>query len=365
MPQIINVSAYDPKEKQRSRAPLLGARCLRAEGERRERADRAGRQGRQSRREVRQFLASADRVGMLPGVYYRLQTHVDAVVQADQFVGRARKALARSRSWNAPSLLLCGDFDAKSRMSDILRFMDRVERRTGVVPVAYLENSTHLKQLLGSADAATKAKLRRMPYWLALYSRQRRRGFPPRASDGLAEPVRRLVRTGRCGNTAAWIGSAAARGPRSTLRPGSVPALLRQSRSSDGAQCLQWQPRFDGVVLEAPRSETEVGCPRPRCAGRRARRGRPRPPRAAPSDPVIDSGCNGLSSSRSLCAWTCFCPGRRSALCFGRRMADKARCLRCFVSTQPAPCCFSSASPRSRFPLDRQSPGRRHGLRRR
>jgi hypothetical protein len=48
--------------------------------------------------------------------------------------------------------------------------MDRVEARTGVVPVAYLENSTHLKQLLSGADAATKAKIRRMPYWLALYA---------------------------------------------------------------------------------------------------------------------------------------------------------------------------------------------------
>jgi hypothetical protein len=38
------------------------------------------------------------------------------------------------------------------------------------VPVAYLENSAHLKRLLSTADSATKAKLRRMPYWLALYS---------------------------------------------------------------------------------------------------------------------------------------------------------------------------------------------------
>jgi hypothetical protein len=63
-------------------------------------------------------------------------------------------------------------------MSDILRFMDRVESRTGVVPVAYLENSTHLKRLLSSADPATKAKLRRMPYWLALYSPNTGAGSP-------------------------------------------------------------------------------------------------------------------------------------------------------------------------------------------
>lgn len=171
MPQIINVSAYDPKERQREGRGFTehdvsafrdnGAVALIA---------RAGKGGNLDTK-CANFLASADRVGLLPGVYYRLQTHVDAVAQADQFIARAQ-TLARGRAWNAPALLLCGDFDANSRLSDILRFMDRVESRTGVVPVAYLENSTHLKQLLSGADAATKARLRRMPYWLALYSHE-------------------------------------------------------------------------------------------------------------------------------------------------------------------------------------------------
>lgn len=169
MPQIINVSAYDPKERQRAGAGYSqhNVSALRANGASGLIA-RAGKGGNLDEK-CASFLASADRAGMLPGVYYRLQTHVDAVAQADQFVSRAQ-SLARGRSWNAPSLLLCGDFDASSRLSDILRFMNRVESRTGVVPVAYLENSTHLKLLLGGADPATKAKLRRMPYWLALYS---------------------------------------------------------------------------------------------------------------------------------------------------------------------------------------------------
>ncbi|MDB6151437.1 MAG: hypothetical protein JWQ44_2885 [Chthoniobacter sp.] len=171
MPQIINVSAYDPKEKQRSGVSYSerDVSALRANGASALIA-RAGKGGNLDEK-CANFLAAADRAAMLPGVYYRLQRHVDAVAQADQFVARA-KALARSRAWNAPSLLLCADFDAQSRMSDILRFMDRVEDRTGVVPVAYLENSTHLKLLLRNADAATKAKLRRMPYWLALYSHE-------------------------------------------------------------------------------------------------------------------------------------------------------------------------------------------------
>lgn len=169
MPTIINVSAYDPKERQRNGVSYSehNVSALRANGASALIA-RAGKGGNLDEK-CGNFLASADRAGMLPGVYYRLQTHVDAVKQADQFIARAQ-SLARSRSWNAPSLLLCGDFDAKSRLSDIVRFMNRVEDRTGVVPVAYLENSAHLKSLLSSADSGTKSTLRRMPYWLALYS---------------------------------------------------------------------------------------------------------------------------------------------------------------------------------------------------
>lgn len=169
LPQIINVSAYDPKEKQRSGVSYSehNVSALRENGASALIA-RAGKGGNLDEK-CGHFLASADRAGLLPGVYYRLQTHMDAVAQADHFIARAQ-ALARSRSWRAPALLLCGDFDAKSRLSDILRFMGRVESRTGVVPVAYLENSAHLKALLSGADEDAKARLRRMPYWLALYS---------------------------------------------------------------------------------------------------------------------------------------------------------------------------------------------------
>jgi len=169
MPQIINVSAYDPKEKQREGRSYTehDLSALRANGAAALIA-RAGKGGNLDTK-CANFLTASDQAGMLPGVYYRLQNHVDAVVQADQFIDRAQ-SLAQSRDWSATSLLLVGDFDAQSRLTDILRFMDRVESRTGVVPVAYLENSGHLKLLLGGADEATKAKLRRMPYWIALYS---------------------------------------------------------------------------------------------------------------------------------------------------------------------------------------------------
>src|SRR4051812_27315248 len=85
MPQIINVSAYDPKERQRSGVGYSehDVSALRANGASGLIA-RAGKGGNLDEK-CDNFLISADRVGMLPGVYYRLQTHVDAVVQADQF----------------------------------------------------------------------------------------------------------------------------------------------------------------------------------------------------------------------------------------------------------------------------------------
>lgn len=171
LPQIINVSSYDPKERHRSGRGYSenDVSALRANGASGLIA-RAGKGGNLDTK-CANFIAAADRAGMHVGLYYRVQRHVDAVRQADQFVDRA-KSLAKGRSWKAPSLLLCGDYDGDLRMSDILRFMDRVESRTGVVPVAYLENSTHLKQLTSGADARSRAKLKRAPYWLALYSHE-------------------------------------------------------------------------------------------------------------------------------------------------------------------------------------------------
>ncbi len=187
--EIINVSSYDPKERKRSGSGysehdvsplrLNGASGLIA---------RAGKGGILDTK-CATFLASADRAGLLPGVYYRVQRHVDAVRQADQFVNRVQ-SLASSRQWNAPALLLCGDYDGDLSLRAILQFMDRVEARTGVVPVAYLENSQQLKLQTRAADPATKARLKRAPYWLALYSHTSGAGpvFPaPGSPGGLVE----------------------------------------------------------------------------------------------------------------------------------------------------------------------------------
>lgn len=168
-PQIVNVSAYDPKERQRTGASYSehDVTALRANGAEALIA-RVGKGGSLDEK-CAAFLSAADRAGLLPGVYYRVQRHVGAGAQADQLVDRVMQ-LARSRSWQASSLLICGDFDGDLPLSSILRFAERVEARTGVVPIAYLENSTQMKQAMSRADAATKARLRRMPYWLALYS---------------------------------------------------------------------------------------------------------------------------------------------------------------------------------------------------
>lgn len=167
--QIINVSSYDPKERQRegrgytqndvSALASNGAKGLIA---------RAGKGGNLDDK-CADFVAAADRAGILPGLYYRVQKHVSPVTQADQFVDRAF-ALARGRNWNASSMLLVGDYDGDLSLSAVLQFMDRVESRTGVVPVAYLENSQELKQQTSSADPKTRARLQRAPYWVALYS---------------------------------------------------------------------------------------------------------------------------------------------------------------------------------------------------
>lgn len=167
--QIINVSAYDPKERQRegrgysqhdvSALVSNGAKGLIA---------RAGKGG-DLDTNCADFVGSADRAGLLPGLYYRVQKHVSVTAQADQFSNRALE-LARGRSWNAPALLLVGDYDGDLPISSIVAFMDRVAARTGVIPVTYLENSTELKQQTSSADPKTKAAMLRAPYWVALYS---------------------------------------------------------------------------------------------------------------------------------------------------------------------------------------------------
>lgn len=178
--EIINVSSYDPKARSRAGSSYsqYDVTALRANGARGLIA-RAGKGGKLDEK-CASFIKSGDRAGLLMGVYYRVQKHLSPIRQADQFVDRAL-ALTRTRPANVHPLLLCGDYDGDLELSAILAFQDRVEQRTGVVPVAYLENSQALKLKTRSADPTTKARMARAPYWLALYSHESGRTslFPP------------------------------------------------------------------------------------------------------------------------------------------------------------------------------------------
>ena len=187
--EIINVSAYDPKERQRAGRSFSerDVSALRENGARGLIA-RAGKGGNLDEK-CASFIASADRVGLLAGVYYRVQKHRSPESQADQFVSRAQWLSSRRPVGVAP-LLLCGDYDGDLSLGEILRFMDRVEARTGVVPITYLENSQALKLQTRAASGSTRARLLRAPYWLALYSHESGAGpiFPaPGSPEGLVK----------------------------------------------------------------------------------------------------------------------------------------------------------------------------------
>jgi GH25 family lysozyme M1 (1,4-beta-N-acetylmuramidase) len=168
-PQVINVSHYDPKERQRSGASYSpsdlsalkrnGALGLIA---------RSGK-GRITDTKCATFLKSAEREGMLIGSYYFILKGVDPLWQADRFVDRMRSIKA-SQGLRSPGVLMVVDFDAKSTPAEMVRVVDRVKSRTGTEPVVYLENSPAFMNRLNAASSSQKRRLKQCPYWLALYS---------------------------------------------------------------------------------------------------------------------------------------------------------------------------------------------------
>ena len=168
-PAVLNVSGWDPKERQRSGAGYSehdvsalkrnGALGLIARSAKGPLLD--GKFG--------DFLHSAERQGMLLGAYHFVTMDQDPARQADDFVNRVRH-IARSRGISHRKVLLVGDFDTASTPDRLVKFIRRVEERTGVTPVTYLENSAGLRSRLSAATPAQKAVIRRSPYWIALYS---------------------------------------------------------------------------------------------------------------------------------------------------------------------------------------------------
>jgi len=131
-PQVINVSHYDPKERQRrgnsySPSNLAALRRNGALGL----IARCGK-GKTLDTKCGQFLAGAERQGMMIGSYFFVLYGVDPVWQADRFINRLR-SIKSSYRLRGP-ILLVGDFDGKSSPRDIVRFIDRVQSRTGQLP---------------------------------------------------------------------------------------------------------------------------------------------------------------------------------------------------------------------------------------
>lgn len=168
-PIVLNVSAYDPKERQRSGVGYtpLDQSALKRNGGLGMIA-RCGK-GLEVDSKCADFLVGAERQGMKLGAYYFVRANVGATRQADRFISILR-GIKQRRDLKTDRILLVGDIDTKCTPGQIITFIDRVEELTGIVPVIYLENSKDLIARLSSAPERQKRQIRRAPYWLALYS---------------------------------------------------------------------------------------------------------------------------------------------------------------------------------------------------
>lgn len=163
-PKVVNVSSYDPKEKQRPGESFSSTdvSALRRNGALGLIA-RCGK-GLVLDDKCADFLRAAERQGMMLGTYYFVLKTSSPVAQADQYIDRLRQIAPGRR------VLLVGDFDTKSSPADLVAFINRVEQRTGVLPAIYLENSDRLRHSLSCASSAQKRRICQCPYWIALYS---------------------------------------------------------------------------------------------------------------------------------------------------------------------------------------------------
>lgn len=168
-PKIINVSAYDPKEKQRSGKSYtpLNQSALRENGAQGLIA-RCGKGGVLDAK-CADFLTGAEHQAFLLGSYYFLTPNVEPRSQARQYISRLRE-IKTSRCLRTPRILLVADIDTNCHPHQMISFIDEIEKLTGTTPVVYLENSNTIRARLRAATPDQKQRLRRSPYWLALYS---------------------------------------------------------------------------------------------------------------------------------------------------------------------------------------------------
>jgi len=168
-PKIINVSNYDPKEKQRSGRSYSPSdqSALKANGAHALIARVA--KGTALDTKCADFLAGADRQGLMLGSYYYLLPGSSPEFHANRFINRLREIKA-SRGIRADRILLVADIDTNCRPAEIVAFVSKIKKLTGKYPVIYLENSDTIRANLRNASSAQKAVMRQCPYWLALYS---------------------------------------------------------------------------------------------------------------------------------------------------------------------------------------------------
>jgi len=168
-PKIINVSHYDPKERQKSGSSYspLNQAALRANGAQALIARIA--KGSTLDSKCADFLVGAERQGMLLGTYYFLLPNSNPTYQAQRYISLLRQVKA-SRGLRTPKVLLVADVHTKCKPYEITAFVLEVHRLTGVRPVIYLENSDTIRRNLQNATPSQKSILRKSPYWLALYS---------------------------------------------------------------------------------------------------------------------------------------------------------------------------------------------------
>ncbi|MBK1829103.1 hypothetical protein JIN77_00045 [Verrucomicrobiaceae bacterium R5-34] len=169
-PKVINVSHYDPKEKQRPGRSYSPANqsALRANGAHGLIARCA--KGPVLDTKCADFLAGADRQGLLLGSYYYLLPGSSPNYHAERFVNRLREIKA-TRGIRADRILMVADIDTNCQAEQIVSFVTRIQQLTGKYPVVYLENGDAIRNTLQNATGRQKAILRQCPYWLALYSR--------------------------------------------------------------------------------------------------------------------------------------------------------------------------------------------------
>jgi len=168
-PKIINVSGYDPKEKQRAGRSYSPAdqSALKANGAHGLIARCA--KGPELDHKCADFLAGADRQGLLLGSYYFLLPGSSPTHHADRFISRLRE-IKSTRGIRTNSILLVADIDTRCSAANIVAFVSRIKKITGQYPVVYLENSDTIRSTLQNATSRQKSILRKCPYWLALYS---------------------------------------------------------------------------------------------------------------------------------------------------------------------------------------------------